>query len=213
MDTCIQLEPHLRLLSLCHLLSPPVANLSNNSAYAPFLPEPSMNLPPEIALVLFQHLNTLEDVANLACASRFFHHVYQQNAHAVYLSVGPRSVECFADAEALLKAQERKDPGPSSLSPSDTVWSRMKRLVGHHRLVLKACKICEGQVMEYLQTMFLPDDPQFCPWGCPSIILDETPRTESFYGFRMYSIYTCLLSHLDACRKPTDRSCLSGGCH
>lgn len=101
-----------------------------------------MKLSSDLLLLLFQSLNSLEDVANLAQASRFLYHVRSQNARAIYLAVAPRSIECFLDAEALLEAQERNNSRLNFENPADLACSRMRRLVVNRRLALKACEVC-----------------------------------------------------------------------
>lgn len=111
------------------------------------------SLAPELLHAVFCSLSKLEDVSNLAGASRTLREVRNANARSIYHAVAAHSIDCFSDAEALLKAIEHKDAGADLQTMAEknrTARTRMRRLVDNSRMVLKACEFFERDSCEYL---------------------------------------------------------------
>ena len=65
-------------------------------------------LPPKLICKIYVELDGTGDVLRLARASQSFNDVWRDNAPSVCSVIMPRSILCFQDAEALLRAQEQQ---------------------------------------------------------------------------------------------------------
>ena len=144
--------------------------------------------------------HTLQDVANLAAASRFLHDVRRDHAHAIYLAVAPRSVACFSDVEALLETQEKdsmRDSLQITSKANAIACSRMRRLGINDQILMTACQIFEANMDIYLHHTF-----------------SSTKRTSEFFTLSERIRSTpALLSNLDICGDPVGTAWFSGSCY
>jgi len=144
-----------------------------------------LSLPPELLHAVFCSLN-IEDVTNLAGASRTLREVRNANAHSIYLAVAPNSIQCFSDAQALLRAIEQEDAGavlPTMAEKNRAARIRMRRLVDNSRMVLKACEFFEKYPCNYLIN---PTKARRCCRGLP--VLSPSERHRFIHAY--YRIWT-----------------------
>ena len=109
---------------------------------------PFKKLPPELICKIYVELDGIGDVLRLARASQSFNEVWRDNARSVCSAIMPRSIPCFQDAEALLRAQEQQigsqiqDVSIEDISQSATISAR--RFCENASTVARACDIFEN---------------------------------------------------------------------
>ncbi|KAL8729461.1 MAG: hypothetical protein Q9166_004709 [cf. Caloplaca sp. 2 TL-2023] len=98
------------------------------------------NLPPEILLRIFLHADDLATVNALVRSSSIFHCLWLLNANSIAIAVLPKVIECYDEAQCLVRAQELGEPiasahGRRSRSHREAVIVLVRRYLANARLV------------------------------------------------------------------------------
>ncbi|KAL8899499.1 MAG: hypothetical protein Q9192_001546 [Flavoplaca navasiana] len=113
---------------------------------------PFTSLPPEVILRIFHHADTFATVNALVRTASIFHCLWLLNANSIALTVLPKAVVCYPEAQRLVQAQELKEPIPSTLegrrqSQRGEIIVLVRRCLTNARLV---CDFYESNVRPVL---------------------------------------------------------------
>lgn len=71
-------------------------------------PSSILNLPSEIILHVFQSVDSFAEVVALNRTRRIFHDTWRLNATSICNAVLPQAIDCFFDAQELVRAQDHQ---------------------------------------------------------------------------------------------------------
>lgn len=98
------------------------------------------NLPPEVILRIFQHVDRFATVNAIVRTASIFHCVWLMNANTIALAVLPRAIDCYDEAHTLAEAQEWAEVSIHSStgrrqSHRETIIVLIRRYLENSRLI------------------------------------------------------------------------------
>lgn len=114
---------------------------------------PLTSLPPEVILRIFHHADTFATVNALVRTASIFHCLWLLNANSIALTVLPKAVVCYPEAQCLVRVQELKEPTTSTSegrrqSHRGEIIVLVRRCLTNARIV---CGFYEGNVRPVLE--------------------------------------------------------------
>ncbi|KAI9876845.1 MAG: hypothetical protein M1830_005479 [Pleopsidium flavum] len=119
-------------------------------------PSSFSTLPPELILLIFESVSSLNEVANLIRTARVVRHVWQLKATPISYTFFPRAIDCFSEAQQLVDAQEQVEAEQQQQQESQhhdhqkdhqTALSRTERILSNARHVSLSCDFYETEMI------------------------------------------------------------------